>query len=89
MGFDVLFGQLKGSGQPWSNTPSSQKLYPASKGPQITKSTSSPFPTGFPLSSKAVFWVICISISPDSPIWIVFHDGLGVVYKHAIWPRLG
>ena len=85
----MLFGQFPGSGHPWSNMPSSQKFAPASNGPHKTKSTSNPLPTGFPSSSNAVFWVIWISISPDSPIWIVFQDGFGVLYKHAIWPILG
>ena len=85
----MLLGQLKGSGHPWSNTPGSQKFSEESNGPHNTKSTSSPAPIAFPLSSNCVFWTICISIVPDSPIWRIFHDGLGVVYKQAIWPKLG
>ena len=85
----MLFGQSKGSGQPWSKTPSSQKFWPASNGPQRTKSTSKPVPTGFPSSSNAVFCVIWISMSPESPICIVFQDGFGVVYRQAICPILG
>ena len=87
MGFVVLLGQSVGSGQPWSKSPSAQKSSLELKGPHNTKSTSNPFPIALPSSSNSVFWTIWISIEPESPIWITFHEGLVVEYKHAICPK--